>query len=377
MVFFDWMNFSDLQGTAVRDRTARRSRPTSRRNGPALTSARLVPTERKSNVDDGWFRDGKGRGILESNRRGELLPAAADPARGVGLMRVRTIAGGVEVLAPAKLNLFLEILGRRPDGYHDIETVMAATNLHDTLTIQDDPSGEIRLRCSDPALPVGADNLVIKAADRLREATGCRLGAKIDLVKAIPAQAGLGGGSSDAAATLAALDRLWDLRMAPEQLDALAAEVGSDVPFFNHAPAAICRGRGERVEPVPLTATYHCVLICPPVGVSTADVYRRVIAPDRPREPGPVLDALRSGEPGDLGRSLFNRLQTVAEAMRPELSRVRDALANLGPLLDGSAMSGSGSAYFGLCRDQAAAEHAAEILQLLGLGWVRVVTCGP
>lgn len=292
-------------------------------------------------------------------------------------MRLRTIDGGVEVLAPAKVNLFLEVLGRRPDGYHEIETVMVAISLFDTLTFRDEPSGELRLRCSDPALPVGADNLVIKAADRLREATGCRRGAAIDLTKAIPAQAGLAGGSSDAAATLAALDRLWDLRMTPERLDALAAEVGSDVPFFHHTPAAVCRGRGERVEPVSLNASYHLVLVLPEVGVSTADAYRRVVPPERPRGAGPVLAALERGGSEDLGRCLFNRLQPIAEALRPELVRVRDALADLGPLLDGSAMSGSGSAYYGLCRDPAAARHAAEILEPLGLGWVRVVTCGP
>jgi 4-diphosphocytidyl-2-C-methyl-D-erythritol kinase len=245
------------------------------------------------------------------------------------------------------------------------------------LTFRDDPSGAIRLRCSDPALPVGTDNLVIKAADRLREATGCRRGAEIDLTKVIPAQAGLAGGSSDAAATLAALDRLWDLRLPPERLDALAAEVGSDVPFFNHTPAAVCRGRGERVEPVSLMQTYNFVLICPPVGVSTADAYRGVVPPDEPRDAGAVLDALGRGGSEALGRSLFNRLQPVAEVLRPELVRVRDALADLGPSLDGSAMSGSGSAYFGLCRSPSAARHAAETLQPLGLGWVRVVTCGP
>jgi len=292
-------------------------------------------------------------------------------------MRVRSIAGGVEVLAPAKLNLFLEVLRRRPDGYHEIETVMVAISLCDTLTFRDDPTGAIRLRCSDPALPVGADNLVIKAADRLREATGCRRGAEIDLIKVIPAQAGLAGGSSDAAAALAALDRLWGLRLPPERLDALAAEVGSDVPFFNHAPAAICRGRGERVEPVSLEQTYDFVLVCPPAGVSTADAYRRVVPPDRPRDAGAVLGALRRGGSQELGRGLFSRLQPAAEDLRPELIRVRDALADLGPLLDGSAMSGSGSAYFGLCRSPAAARHAAELLEPLGLGWVRVVTCGP
>ncbi len=292
-------------------------------------------------------------------------------------MKVRSVAGGVEVLAPAKLNLFLEVLGRRPDGYHEIETVMVAISLCDTLTIQDEPTGVLRLRCNDPTLPVGAENLVIRAADRLREATGCRRGADIELIKAIPAQAGLAGGSSDAAATLAGLDQLWGLGLAPEQKDALAAEVGSDVPFFNHLPAAVCRGRGERVKPVSLDREYHFVLICPPLGVSTADVYCRVVPPEEPRAAGKILAALERGETTELGRSLFNRLQPVAEAIRPELIRVRDALADLGPLLDGFAMSGSGSAYFGLCRDRPAARHAAEVLQPLGLGWVRVVTCGP
>jgi 4-diphosphocytidyl-2-C-methyl-D-erythritol kinase len=292
-------------------------------------------------------------------------------------MIIRPIAGGVEVFAPAKLNLFLEVLARRPDGYHEIETVMVAVSLYDTLTILDDPSGEIRLRCNDPTLPVDANNLVIKAADRLKAATDGGGGARIELTKAIPAQAGLAGGSSDAAATLAGLDRIWDLGLSKERLDALATEVGSDVPFFNHGPAAVCRGRGERVQEVQLVDRYHFVLVCPPVGVSTADVYRRVVPPERPRPVGPVLDALAKGGRADLGPSLFNRLQPSAETIRPELTRVRTALADLGPLLDGSSMSGSGSAYFGLCRNLAAAQQAAEILQTLGLGWVRVVTCGP
>jgi 4-diphosphocytidyl-2-C-methyl-D-erythritol kinase len=292
-------------------------------------------------------------------------------------MIVRSIAGGVEVLAPAKLNLFLEVLERRLDGYHEIETVMVAVSLYDTLTFIDDPSGAIRLRCSDPTLPVGSDNLVIKAADHLKAATRCPRGAQIVLSKAIPSQAGLGGGSSDAAATLAALERLWDLRIPPAQQDALAAELGSDVAFFNHVPAAVGRGRGERVESIPLNKRYHFVLVCPPLGVSTAEVYRQVTPPERPRPVRPVLEAMAQGGPADLGRALFNRLQPVAEAIRPELTGVATALANLGPLLDGSSMSGSGSAYFGLCRTLAAARHAADILQALGLGWVRVVTCGP
>src|SRR5437899_3358599 len=127
-------------------------------------------------------------------------------------MIVRAIAAGVEVLAPAKLNLFLEVLGRRPDGYHEIETLMVAVNLYDTLSFATDPSGAVALRCDDPALPTGDDNLVVKAAERLKAVTGCPRGATIELRKAIPTQAGLAGGSSDAAAALVALDRLWDLQ---------------------------------------------------------------------------------------------------------------------------------------------------------------------
>lgn len=291
-------------------------------------------------------------------------------------MIVRPNAGGVEVLAPAKLNLFLEILGRRPDGYHEVETLMVAVDLHDTLTFADDPSGRITLHCDDPTMPTGLDNLVVKAAERLKGASGCDRGATIGLRKAIPAQAGLAGGSSDAAATLVALDRLWDLRTPPERLDALAGEIGSDVAFFRQAPAAVCRGRGERVEPVPLAGPLHFVLVCPHVGLSTAEVYRHLTPPERPRPIGPVVEALVNGRPDALGRGLFNRLQPTAETLAPALSRVGDALAGLGPSLDGHLMSGSGSAYFGLGRDLGAAQAAARHLETLGLGRVRVVSCG-
>jgi 4-diphosphocytidyl-2-C-methyl-D-erythritol kinase len=290
-------------------------------------------------------------------------------------MIVRSIAEGVEVLAPAKLNLFLEILARRPDGYHEVESLMVAVDLYDALTVEPREAGDIVLECDDPTLPTGGENLVVKAAERLKAATGCTKGAKITLNKVIPAQAGLAGGSSDAAATLAALDRVWGLELSADRLDAVAAEVGSDVAFFLHGPSAICRGRGEVVEATPLDRPLHFVLVAPKIGVSTADVYRNVTPPERPRPIGPVLDALSEGGTATLGRTLFNRLQPVAETLRPELVRVRDALESLDPPLDGSMMSGSGSAYFGLCHDLAAAHRAADVLQPLGLGWVRVVTC--
>jgi 4-diphosphocytidyl-2-C-methyl-D-erythritol kinase len=293
-------------------------------------------------------------------------------------MILRPVAGGLECLAPAKLNLFLEVLGKRSDGYHEIESLMVTVDLYDTLTFADDPSGRITLRCDDPSLPTGTDNLVVKAAERLQAEAGGRQGAVIALSKVIPAQAGLAGGSSDAAATLVALDRLWNLQTPPRRLDALAGEIGSDVAFFLHAPAAVCRGRGEQVEAVKLPKAFRFVLVCPPVGVGTADVYRRVVLPEQPRSIGPIQEAVLSADTHAVGRELFNRLQPVAENLEPALNRVRDALTDLGPsLVDGQLMSGSGSAYFGLCADRDAAGHAAIRLETLGLGRVRVVTCGP
>ena len=292
-------------------------------------------------------------------------------------MIVRTDAGRVTVLAPAKLNLFLEVLGRRADGYHDIESLMVTVDLCDTLTFEEAPAGRIEFACDDPRLPTGSENLVVQAAERLQAATGSHLGARITLGKVIPAQAGLAGGSSDAAATLEGLNRLWGLDLPFSRLDALAANLGSDVTFFRHGPLAVCRGRGERVEPQALPTALHFVLVCPTVGVSTVAVYRQVVPPDRPRSIEPITEALARGDVAALGRQFFNRLQPVAESLVPSLAAVRDALTNLGPSLDGHLMSGSGSSYFGLARDRDAAEDAASRLGLLGLGRVQVVTCGP
>ena len=165
---------------------------------------------------------------------------------------------------------------------------MVTVSLYDTLTVTELDSGAIVLECDDASLPTGSDNLVVKAALRLKAATGCARGARISLTKAIPAEAGLAGGSSDAAATLAALDRIWDLRMPANRLDAVAGEIGSDVAFFLHAPAAICRGRGEHVEVVPIRQPLHFVLVAPTIGLSTAEVYRHLRPPETPRMIGPV-----------------------------------------------------------------------------------------
>src|SRR5712691_10682634 len=179
----------------------------------------------------------------------------------------------VMVWAPAKVNLYLEVLAKRSDGYHLIETLMVAVSLYDTLEFKEDASGEIQLQCDQPDLATGPENLIVRAAQLLRERTGCKRGVQIRLAKRIPLAAGLAGGSTDAAATLAGLNQLWQLDLKIMELSALAADIGSDAAFFFATPAAWCTGRGEQVAPIALTGPLWFVLLCPPFGISTADVY--------------------------------------------------------------------------------------------------------
>jgi 4-diphosphocytidyl-2-C-methyl-D-erythritol kinase len=254
----------------------------------------------------------------------------------------------VVVQAPAKVNLFLEVLARRADGFHEIATLMVAVSLYDTLEFKEDTSGALRLYCPDPALPTGPENLVYRAARRLHEHTGCRRGARIRLEKRIPLAAGLAGGSTDAAATLDGLNRLWDLGLGPADLARLGATIGSDVPFFFATPAAWCTGRGEIVEPVPLGRPLDLVLACPPVGLSTAAVYGGVTVPAHPQTGAAIRRALAQGQVEEVGRRLHNRLQETALRLQPQLAGLLQRLAALGSA--GNLMSGSGTSVFVLCR---------------------------
>jgi 4-diphosphocytidyl-2-C-methyl-D-erythritol kinase len=296
-------------------------------------------------------------------------------------MLIERQPGAVRVWAPAKVNLFLEVLAKRADGYHDIATLMVAVSLYDTLEFKEDASEAIRLDSAHPTLSTGPDNLICRAAQLLRQRTGCRRGAAIGLVKRIPLAAGLAGGSTDAAATLAGLNRLWSLGLESPELAALGAELGSDVAFFLSASAAWCTGRGEQVAPLELGRPLWLVLVCPPVGISTAEVYRRVTVPVQPRSGDDVREAVRKGDVEALGPALHNRLQPVAEGICPALAVVCDRLRRLGPA--GQLMSGSGSSLFALCRDQREALRIAHELHsrpeeraawgLPGQGWLETI----
>lgn len=266
------------------------------------------------------------------------------------------------VRAPAKVNLYLEVLRKRPDGYHDIATFMLAVSLYDTLEFREDPSGAVTLTCDHPGLSTGPDNLVSRAAALLRRQFPDAPGARIRLRKKIPMAAGLAGGSTDAAATLAGLNRLWRLNLPPAELTALAAELGSDVPFFlAGAPAAWCTGRGEQVEPLPLGKTLWLVLACPEVGLATAEVYRRVVVPKVPQTGEAIRRAVQDGDVAEIGRRLHNRLESAALKLCPDLADLRRRLAQAGPA--GQLMSGSGSSHFALCRSRREAQRIARELR--------------
>ena len=248
---------------------------------------------------------------------------------------------------PAKLNLFLELLGRRSDGYHTIETLMLAVNLYDTLEYRRRDDGRLVVQCDTPEIPGGPENLVWRAAAALQAAAGGRLGADIRLSKRIPHQAGLGGGSSDAAATLFALNRLWNLNWPQEELQQIAATLGSDIGFFLSAPAAWCTGRGELVEPEHLGGRFDFVIVKPAMGLSTAEVYRRASIPSQNISGSTVRESLRSGD----------RLQEAAFAAAPVVRDLYHELLETKPL--GCLLSGSGSCVFALCRNQADAARIA------------------
>jgi 4-diphosphocytidyl-2-C-methyl-D-erythritol kinase len=244
---------------------------------------------------------------------------------------------------PAKINLHLAIPGKRSDGFHEIETVMAEISLHDDLVVERAPAGIELAVIGDDSVPSGPENLVHRAAAAV---LGPGEGVRMRLTKRIPAGSGLGGGSSDAAGTLLALDEMFGLRDRGADLAATAASLGSDVPFFLHGGVAICRGRGEKVEPVPGVPPFSVTLFLCGTHVPTNQVYGALELPLTPRGQGLTLclDALRAGDPGKVIGATVNDLEAPAFSLFEDLRGLRDLLRDVG--MEGVRLSGSGSALF-------------------------------
>ena len=273
----------------------------------------------------------------------------------------------MNLFSPAKINLYLRIVGKRPDGFHELETVMLPLDFGDAITLQSRKMG-LTLECDNPSLPTDDSNLVLRAAKNLAKTFPMEKGAKIGLTKRTPLAAGLGGGSSNAAITLLGLNRLWKLDAPAEKLHAVAASMGSDINFFMVGGAAVCRGRGEKIEAVPCKLSAAVLLINPGFGISTKWAYEswaKAAAESRltasPPEVSLLLRALAEDDLAGVSRCLFNSLETPSIRKFPVLELIKAALRDSGAT--GALMSGSGATVFGLFPNAPLAETAARTVR--------------
>jgi 4-diphosphocytidyl-2-C-methyl-D-erythritol kinase len=271
----------------------------------------------------------------------------------------------LSVESPAKINLFLEVLGKRPDGYHELETVMTRVSLTDQLSFSVVDSGiSLGVSALDVVdfseLPPMSENLIVKTLRRLQDHSGCRLGMQVELVKRIPIKAGLGGASSNAATALMAANHLWGLGLTTEQLARVANELGSDITYFLYEGTALCCGRGEQVQPLKSTCGWPVVLVQPPFGLSTADVFRTVKIPTRPLASAALVEELKSGSALGLSNCLFNRLEESAMEHNEWFRAARQLFREAGAVA--AQMTGSGSCFFGIFANLEMAQTAAKMI---------------
>lgn len=268
----------------------------------------------------------------------------------------------IEVLAPAKINLTLDVVGKRPDGYHDVEMIMQSLQLHDILTLHKIDEG-IQLTCNWPEIPLTEGNLVYKAALALKDRTGYIGGVRIHIHKEIPMEAGLAGGSSDAAAALKGLNQLWALNLTNEELSEIGSNIGADIPFCLLGGTAIARGKGEILEPLQSPPKLWIVLAKPSLGVSTAKVYQNFKLDHV--EKGPDTDvmvmAIKQGDFQGIVDNLCNVLESVTLKLHPELNDIKSQLSSLGA--SGVLMSGSGPTIFAIFKEEALGKRAVEVLK--------------
>ncbi len=297
-------------------------------------------------------------------------------SQAAGRLRLQWGDYPMRLSAYAKINLVLAVGGLRPDGYHEVETVLQQLELHDRLELRQ--AEQFTLYTDSAEVPHGPGNLVWEAAVLLRERFRCPFGADIRLYKSIPVAAGLGGGSADAAATLVGLNELWNLNLDLETLLGLAAELGSDVPFFLVGPTALARGRGEILAPLPPAPEMGVVLVTPAFGVRAAEAYAHFdrLPGGAPPDLTPVLRALTEKDRYAVAQGLFNGLEAAVFDLYPEVRALKKELGKEEGVL-GALVSGSGPTVFGLTADVEQAEVVAARLRSRGLPARATKTRGP
>ena len=267
----------------------------------------------------------------------------------------------LRLLAPAKINLSLEVLGKRNDGYHEVRMLMAGVSLADELSFK--AAKDLRLSCDLASLDCGPSNLVLRAAHALQRATGCSAGAHIHLKKRIPLGGGLAGGSTDAAATLKGLNTLWGTRLGLEALRKIGATLGSDIPFCLESGWAVATGRGEKLKKMGLRRKLHLVLANPGFEVSTKWVYGSLagVKPPKRNHTRAAFEAVQDRDLAALERAAVNDLERVTAGRYKEIGQLKARLVDEGAQL--ARMSGSGPTVWGLFENEAAAEKACKNLK--------------
>jgi len=256
------------------------------------------------------------------------------------------------LVAPAKINVRLEIIGKREDGFHEIRSIMGAVGLYDTISLSKTSAG-ITLTSNSREMPLDNKNLAFRAASVLMETANVSAGVRIHLEKHIPIAAGLGGGSSDAAATMKGMNELYGLKFSPSQLVELGVKIGADVPFFFSKGPALATGIGEKLFPIELSPPFWVLLVTPPIPVSTAWAYGQFKSQpqDNAFTFSAKIDLFKVGK-----EILYNDFERVVIPHFPEIAKIKKALENLGAW--GVLMSGSGPTVFGLFFDEAEARSA-------------------
>ena len=270
-----------------------------------------------------------------------------------GVQQFERVGDGLRVRAPAKINLSLLIAGKRPDGYHELETIMAKIDWYDEILIQAGRQAGIELICQGSEwAPQSKDNLVYRAADLVFRTCARTSDVRLTLIKNVPAGTGLGSASSDAAATLMGLNKYLDLRLPAESLADMAAHLGSDVAFFLNGPLAFCTGRGEKIEKLPQSFPFTALLVLPSVSVSTKEVYAHYVHdPALYQQWKRQISAhMRKNRVDLVANMCANMLRRTSFHLFEELGRLEEAMESLG--VGPICLSGSGSAMFSILSDQ-------------------------
>jgi len=268
----------------------------------------------------------------------------------------------ISLLSPAKLNLFLKVINKRPDGYHNLITLFERIDLCDEITVTLNPGSRIHISCDHPEVPVGTKNLVYRATRLLKEKLTIAQGVNIRIKKKIPVAAGLGGGSSNAAAVLLGLNRLWRLSLNRQELVNFGKLIGSDVPFFLYDCSwAVGTQRGDVIQNVPLKTKLWQILVVPRIKVYSREVFTRLRLPPKMQLTKKMADvnmvpALRKNDLSYVGKLLSNDLESTVTQLHPNIIKLKNKLRSLKTL--GVCLSGSGPAVFGLTDSQ---QHAEEL----------------